>query len=72
LPLADFGTVDFGEDYTGVSGTCYATVSGVTAAIGSFGANVSEITMVSNSGAPEAVPSGFSAADGSSFSIAWK
>jgi hypothetical protein len=47
-------------------------VSGVTAAIGSFGANVSEITMVSNSGAPEAVPSGFSAADGSSFSIAWK
>ncbi len=72
LPLADFGTVDFGEDYTGINGTCYATVSGTTAAIGSFGANVSEIIMVSSSGAEEAVPSGFSAADGSSFSVTWK
>jgi hypothetical protein len=72
LPLADFGTVDFGGDYTGVSSTCYATVSGVSAAIGSFGTNVSEITMVTNSGADEAIPSGFSAADGSSFTVTWK
>lgn len=72
LPLADFGTVDFGQDYTPVTSTCYATVNGTAAAIGSFGANVSEITMVSSSGAQEAVPSAFSAADGSSFSIIWK
>jgi len=72
LPLADFGTVDFGEDYTGVGSTCYATVNGTTAAIGSFGANVSSITMVTSSGAQVAVPSGFSAADGSSFSVTWK
>ena len=72
LPLADFGTVDLGEDYTGVANSCFATINGTKAAIGSFGANVSAITMVSASGAKEAVPSGFSAADGSSFSVTWK
>lgn len=72
LPLADFGTVDFGEDLTGVSSTCFATIGGTTAAIGSFGASVSSITMDTSAGVVEAAPSGFTAADGSSFTVTWK
>ena len=56
LPLADFGTAYFGMNYTGISNTNYATVSGATGSIGSFSSNTS-ITMVSSSGTPEAVPS---------------
>ncbi len=51
LPLANFGTVNFGTDYTGVSSTNFATVSGVTRAIGSFGVNVQHINMVTSGGA---------------------
>ena len=71
LPLADFGTVDFGDDYTGVSGTNDATDSTVTGPIGSFGSTVNEAVMVNGStGANEAVPSGLST-DGSSFTVTW-
>ncbi len=72
LPLADFGTAKFGLDNTGQANTNYATVSGTTAAIGSFGTNVQTITMVSNSGshATKASPSNLSS-DGTSFSVAW-
>jgi hypothetical protein len=56
LPLANFGTVYFGNKYTGIS-TCYATVGGVTDDIGSFGSAVQEITMVDSSGLTNAEPS---------------
>ena len=70
LPLANFGTIKWGSDYTGVSSTNFATVSGKTAAIGSFGSNVHAITMVTSGGATKASPSGLSS-DGTSFTIAW-
>ena len=70
LPLADFGTVDFGDDYTGVSGTNDATDSTVSGAIGAFGSAINEAIMVSSSGANEAVPSGLSS-DGTSFTVTW-
>jgi hypothetical protein len=69
LPLADFGTVLFGEDSTGISGTNEATMGGTTGVIGSF-ANIFAITMESTTGALEAVPSILSS-DGSSFSVTW-
>jgi hypothetical protein len=68
-PLSDFGTVLFGDDSTGISGTCYATMDGQTGPIGLF-PNIFEITMVSLKGATESVPSALST-DGSSFSATW-
>jgi hypothetical protein len=71
LPLSDFGTVDFGEDYTGVSDTNDATDSSVSGAISAFGSNVFESIMVNgSSGADEAVPSGLTS-DGTSFTVTW-
>jgi len=71
LPLSDFGTVDFGDDYTGVSGTNDATDSSVSGDIGAFGSNVFESIMVNgNTGADEAVPSALSS-DGTSFTVQW-
>jgi Peptidase A4 family len=71
LPLSDFGTVYFGQDYTDVSSTNYATDSSTSGAISAFGSNVQEIIMVSSSGADEAVPSSLSS-DGTSFDVVWK
>jgi peptidase A4-like protein len=70
LPLADFGTINWGLDNTGIASTNYATVSGVTGAIGSFGSSVQSITMVTSGGATKASPSALSS-DGTSFSINW-
>jgi hypothetical protein len=71
LPLADFGTVDFGDDYTGVSGTNDATDSSTSGAISAFGSTVNEAIMVNGStGADEAVPSALSS-DGTSFTVVW-
>jgi hypothetical protein len=70
LPLADFGTVLFGEDSTGVSGTNYATDSTTSGPIGDFSI-IEEITMArKKSGKLEAVPSALSS-DGTSFSVTW-
>ncbi|HXZ98545.1 MAG TPA: G1 family glutamic endopeptidase [Candidatus Acidoferrum sp.] len=72
LPLADFGTVNFGSDNTGVAVTCYATVAGATKALGSFSSSVQELTMVTSSGKTvKAQPSSVSK-DGTSFSVVWK
>lgn len=79
LPLADFGTVNFGDYLTSVPITCYATVTGVAgpASISSFandsayGIGLWSSTMVTNSGAPMATPSGLLGPDGASFSVAW-
>jgi hypothetical protein len=71
LPLSDFGTVFFGQDETGISGTCYATISSKTNPIGGFSSSsVFAITMVSSGGSTEAVPSSLSS-DGTSFSDEW-
>ena len=43
--LADFGTASYGYDYTGLSGTNFATIGGTTGQISSF--NNAAITMVS-------------------------
>ncbi len=64
LPLSDFGTGSFGDDYTDIANTNYATDSSVTGPISDFGAGVEEITMVSSKGVTEAVPTSLST-DGS-------
>ncbi len=71
LPLADFGTSLFGERYTGVADTEEATVSGTSGPIGSFGQNVSEITMVTQADVIKASPSKL-VGRGSSFSDTWE
>src|SRR5256886_4440266 len=70
LPLANFGTVKFGLDNTGVGSTCYATIGVTTAAFGTFGSNVQKITMVTSGGATKASPSNPSS-DNTSFSVTW-
>jgi Peptidase A4 family len=70
LPLANFGTVDFGNDYTGVSGTCEATAGGGSEPIGDF-SDIFSITMEKRNGKQEAVPSALSS-DGTSFTVTWK
>jgi len=70
LPLANFGSVAYGADFTGVGPTNLATVNGQTGPIAAFGAAVQAITMVSQSNAVKAQPSGLSP-DGTSFLITW-
>jgi hypothetical protein len=68
LPLTNFGTVDFGHQYTSVSGTCYATIGGIMGGIGAFSSI--PITMVTSSGNVKAYPSPLSSG-GDSFTITW-
>lgn len=68
LPLADFGTVSFGQKRTPVPDTCYATMAGATAPIGSL--NNVEITMIDKNGAIKAQPTALTK-DGTSFSESW-
>ncbi|MGA3289097.1 MAG: G1 family glutamic endopeptidase [Candidatus Bathyarchaeia archaeon] len=73
LPLANFGTVNYGLGINTLApGTCYATVGGVSGALGSFGSAVQEITMVTNAGVTKALPSAPLSSEGTSFSVAWK
>jgi hypothetical protein len=71
LPLSDFGTAYFGEDYTGIADTNYATETSTSGPISAFGSDVQEIIMVSSSGADEAVPSALTDG-GTSFDVVWK
>ncbi len=71
LPLADFGTINFGVDNTSVSGTNDATISGTTGDLGSFTTSVSiNMIGVSNSSLTKASTSAIST-DGTSFSVTW-
>jgi hypothetical protein len=70
-PLSDFGTTSFGDDYTEISDTNWASDSTVTGPISDFGKDIDKIFMVSGSGVDEAVPSALTT-DGSSFKVAWK
>ncbi len=73
LPLANFGTAKFGNDYTGDVNTNFATVGGTYGNIASFNpsttVNVNEITMVTNGGTVKAQPS--AVFDGTSFYATW-
>jgi hypothetical protein len=72
LPLANFGAVAFGLDNTGISNTCYATISGFSEPLplGMFPpTSIDSITMVDSLGHPKAAPLSLSS-DGS-FSIQW-
>jgi hypothetical protein len=69
LPLADFGTVLFGKDSTGIADTNYAIDSTTTGPIGKF-SSIEEITMATTGGETEAVPAALSS-DGTSFSVTW-
>lgn len=68
LPLADYGTVLFGEDNTSIAGTCNATDSTTNGHIGAF-STIEEITMEKKS-VKESIPSALSS-DGTSFSVTW-
>jgi len=72
LPLANFGTVSLGDDYTKVSNTCFATIGGKLGSITSFpSSNVWSTTMVNEkTSAPMATPSPLTS-DGSSFFVTW-
>jgi hypothetical protein len=68
LPLANFGTVNFGLKYTDIS-TCYATIGSTTGDIGSFpSSTIQEITMVDSTGSIIAEPSSLSMS-GTSFTV---
>jgi hypothetical protein len=70
LPLSDFGTVDFGDSYTGVANTNYATETSTSGSMSAFGSALQEIIMVSSKGAEEALPSALSG--GTGFTVGWK
>lgn len=72
LPLANFGTVGFGYDYTALPSTSSATVSGTTGLLGSFTTAVA-IDMVGahNAALTKASTSALST-DSTSFSVTWK
>jgi len=73
LPLANFGTAYFGNDYTKVvPNTCDATINKVTGPISSFGSSVEQINMVTNRGVLKDSTSALSTPDGTSFSVTWK
>jgi hypothetical protein len=71
LPLSDFGTVLFGEDTSGVSGTNYATDSSISGQISAFGSAVEEINKVGSSSSPQASNCSALSTDGTSFSCTW-
>jgi len=73
LPLADFGTVLFGEDSTGISGTNFATETSHSGAIGTFPAsNINEINKVGSSTSPRLSNCSLLSSDGTSFSCTWR
>jgi hypothetical protein len=72
LPLADFGTVNFGADSTGVSGTNFATDSSNSGSIGSFlSVNYVEINKTGSSSSPQTSTCTALSSDGTSFSCTW-
>jgi hypothetical protein len=78
LPLANFGTVYFGTDYTQISATCTATIGSSTGPIGSFvPSDVQQISMGSLSYHRHTTTISYKAktsdlsGDGTSFSVDW-
>jgi hypothetical protein len=72
LPLSDFGTILFGEDTSGVSGTNNAKDSTHSGDIGSFpAASINEINKTSSSTSPQTSTCTSLSSDGTSFSCTW-
>lgn len=71
LPLADFGKVSWGEDYTGDHQTNWATDSTISGPISDFGSSVVEWIMITPLNVVKAKPTALST-DGSSFKVIWK
>jgi hypothetical protein len=69
LPLADYGTVLFGKDNTGLGG-CTAEDSTASGVIGAFPAADIEQIIMEKKNVMESIPSSLSS-DGSSFSVTW-
>jgi hypothetical protein len=70
LNLADFTKVEFGDHYTDITDTNWATDSKVSGPISDFGAAVEKITQIDDTLYIEATPSALST-DGSSFTSKW-
>jgi hypothetical protein len=71
LPLSDFGTVKFGDDYTSVAGTNSAADSTKSGDIASFGSVVEEINKTASSSSPETSTCSALSSDGTSFTCTW-
>lgn len=71
LSLAKFSKALFGEDNTHYTATSYATISGVSAPIGSFKTVLKLVMTKVNGTTVRAMPSCLSR-DKSSFTISWK
>jgi hypothetical protein len=70
LPLADFGTIGYGDSHTGIVHTCIATISGVTGSLTKF-SSIHRITMVTIAGtATKALPSALGTY-GAGFTVKW-
>jgi hypothetical protein len=70
LPLAPFGSAQFGADHSNVTGTCAATISGSTHLVGAFG-SLDKITMVNNAGTAVKASVSAVSSDKSSFTVKW-
>lgn len=70
LPLSDFGTVDFGFDYTNQNGND-ATDSSTSGPIGNFGNEIEQITKTGSSTSPQTSVCSSLSPDGTSFSCTW-
>jgi hypothetical protein len=68
--LADFTKASFGDDYTSIKDTNWATDSTVSGPISDFGSTVEKITQVDDTLFIEARPLALST-DGSSFTSTW-
>jgi len=72
LPLSDFGTILFGQDTSGISGTNDATDTSHSGDIGSFPSSaINEINKVSSSTSPQTSTCTSLSSDGTSFSCTW-
>jgi len=69
--LTNFGKISFGDDYTGVNDTNWATDSAVTGPISDFGSKVVKLKMRALNNAVLAAPSALTT-DGSSFKVTWE
>jgi len=72
LPLPNFGTADFGEDSTAITGTNFATDSANSGSIGSFlPVNWVEINKTGTSSSPQISTCSALSSDGTSFTCSW-
>jgi hypothetical protein len=72
LPLSDFGTGKFGDDYTSVAGTNSAATASASGVIGSFpSASINEINKTGSTSSPETSTCSALSSDGTSFTCTW-